>query len=255
MCVENITIALCAPHNPPHLSFTCGKLHMVAQNRVVCNKARGSCICYFGTCGNVVRDAPTNGIDFSGVAKVRCVSCTAREDVVGDSRENQEVLESVLLDRPAINDAAWSQQSKLLQKRWSHKSACPYHSEGSATKDMAIVDEPAKEHVWVQVDTKPVADSAPAAASFVEVAIDKPAPVEPAATDRSEHTEADSGPAIDPWTGNPIKTKTVTTGPASFGSPSGKDDVTTVIPDNNDGGASAQASDSDKGTTFIQHIT
>ncbi|KAM0548178.1 hypothetical protein ACHAPJ_009976 [Fusarium lateritium] len=59
-------------------------MHMVAQNRTVCDGAHGTCVCFFGTCGSVVRDVTTNGIDLADIAKVRCASCTVREDAVGD---------------------------------------------------------------------------------------------------------------------------------------------------------------------------
>ncbi|RGP79336.1 hypothetical protein FLONG3_2565 [Fusarium longipes] len=245
MCVENVTIALCAPHNPSQLSFNCSKLHMVAQGRTICKKARGSCICYFGTCGNVSREISTDGMDLSDVSKAKCASCTEREDAIGDSRKNKEVLESILLDRSAIDEAAWGEQFEHLSKLWYSKSTCPFHLGGPVPKD-EVVKKPTKQHVWVEIDTKPVAGSAPTEASFVEVAIDEPALVEPTATDVSEHAEPDSGPVIDPWTGAPATAGNITAETAGFDSHSDKDGTTTSVTDENEGGASIET-DKDSG--------
>ncbi|CAF3615820.1 hypothetical protein SNK03_003883 [Fusarium graminearum] len=248
MCVETITIALCAPQSAPRLSFTCGNLHLVAENHVVCDSAVGNCICYFGTCGKVTREVPTGGIDFSAISKVRCTTCTAREDEVGDARKDREILESVLLGRPATNDADWDQTSKRLQQLWQQKSACPYHVQGSVRKAKATVNKPAKEQVQAQVDIKSAVPSAPSKASFGEVVIDKDDLHQSATTDASEHSEADSASAVDPWTGAPVIAEPVTAEPAGFDSPSVKDDVTTVIANDNDGGTSVKTgSDAGKG--------
>ncbi|KAM0365766.1 hypothetical protein ACHAPK_009287 [Fusarium culmorum] len=245
MCVETITIALCAPQSTPHLSFTCGNLHLVAEDRVVCDSAVGDCICYFGTCGKVTREVPTGGIDFSAISKVRCTTCTAREDEVGDARKNREILESVLLGRPATNDADWDQTSKRLQQLWHQKSACPYHVQGSVPKAKATVNKPAKEQVRAQVDIKSAVGSAPSEASFGEVVIDKDDFHQSATTDASEHSEADSASTVDPWTGAPVIAEPVTAEPAGFNSPSVKDDVTTVIANDNDGDTSVKAGSDD----------
>ncbi|CAF3557236.1 unnamed protein product [Fusarium graminearum] len=248
MCVETITIALCAPQSAPRLSFTCGNLHLVAENHVVCDSAVGNCICYFGTCGKVTREVPTGGIDFSAISKVRCTTCTAREDEVGDARKDREILESVLLGRPATNDADWDQTSKRLQQLWQQKSACPYHVQGSVRKAKATVNKPAKEQVQAQVDIKSAVPSAPSKASFGEVVIDKDDLHQSATTDASEHSEADSASTVDPWTGAPVIAEPVTAEPAGFDSPSVKDDVTIVIANDNDGGTSVKAgSDAGKG--------
>ncbi|CAG7555874.1 unnamed protein product [Fusarium equiseti] len=204
MCVETITIAQCAPLSTPEMSFTCGKLHMIAHDRVVCDLSRGACICFFGTCGTVTRVVPTDGVDLSSVTKVRCASCTTREDNVGDRRQDREILESALLQRPAIPDAAWEEHSKRLHKLWHSKATCPYHPDASVIMAKVTGEEPAKEHVWVESVTKPVVDSAPVDTSFVEVAIDKDHSLEQAAADASMHTEAGSGPGADPWTGDAI---------------------------------------------------
>ncbi|KAM0358903.1 hypothetical protein ACHAP4_004885 [Fusarium culmorum] len=245
MCVETITIALCAPQSTPHLSFTCGNLHLVAEDRVVCDSAVGDCICYFGTCGKVTREVPTGGIDFSAISKVRCTTCTAREDEVGDARKNREILESVLLGRPATNDADWDQTSKRLQQLWHQKSACPYHVQGSVPKAKATVNKPAKEQVRAQVDIKSAVGSAPSEASFGEVVIDKDDFHQSATTDASEHSEADSASTVDPWTGAPVIAEPVTAEPAGFNSPSVKDDVTTVIANDDDGDTSVKAGSDD----------
>ncbi|KAF4991008.1 hypothetical protein FGRMN_8129 [Fusarium graminum] len=129
MCREAVTLAQCAPHDPPVLTFNCGKLHMIAQDRSVCEEAKGKCICYFGTCGRVQRDVSTKGIDLSEVTKVRCASCVVREDKVGDRRTGRQILESPLLERPAISRDGWVSHVKLLANLWRDKAVCPYHAE------------------------------------------------------------------------------------------------------------------------------
>ncbi|KAF5663738.1 hypothetical protein FHETE_7443 [Fusarium heterosporum] len=144
MCRETVTFAQCAPHDPPVLTFNCGKLHMIAQDRIVCEEAKGKCICYFGTCGRVEREVPTKGIDLSEVTKVRCASCVVREDKVGDRRTGREILESPLLERPAISQAGWGSHVRLLMNLWRDKATCPYHAEALSEFSMTkpIHDEP-----------------------------------------------------------------------------------------------------------------
>ncbi|KAI6763897.1 hypothetical protein HG530_007686 [Fusarium avenaceum] len=238
MCRENVTIAQCAPHDPPVLSFTCGKLHMVAQDRVVCDKSEGKCICYFGTCGLVTREITTGGVDLSSISKIRCATCVVREDNVGDRRSGREILESPLLERLAVDKAGKENHARLLNSLWRGKAACPYHSEdipdsfvSHALSDVSV-DSPAQ----IEVAVQPVA----------EAAVNEPFSVDPHATDApsvdaptfdafpEEHsdvktTEVDSAPvesvqvgitettgaepiatepvtAVDEWTSNPAPT-------------------------------------------------
>ncbi|KAF9772493.1 hypothetical protein IL306_009797 [Fusarium sp. DS 682] len=130
MCREVITIAQCSPEQAPVLSFNCGKLHLVAHERVVCDAARGKCICFFGTCGNIDREIPTKGMDLASVVKARCAECTPRQDRIGDLRKAQDMLESPLL-QPAVAEGEWSNHSKKLSVLWLGKPACPYHVEAS----------------------------------------------------------------------------------------------------------------------------
>lgn len=134
MCQEDITIALCAPSKAPALSFTCGKLHMVAQQRHVCNSARGPCVCFFGTCGVIEKNIATSGIDLSAVEKVRCAECTIREDNVGDRRTPQEIIESPLLQRIPIDpkDAfVTKKHAAMLHELWKNAPNCPYHAQAT----------------------------------------------------------------------------------------------------------------------------
>ncbi|KAF4966336.1 hypothetical protein FSARC_5964 [Fusarium sarcochroum] len=161
MCRESITIAQCAPHNPPVLTFNCGKMHMVAQDRLVCDSARGTCVCFFGTCGSVVRDVTTSGIDLADIAKVRCASCTVREDAVGDRRKGQEILESVLLERPAVGKSDLEKHSARLTELWRNKSGCPYHTKALAETETVTGTEfePVGHHASPKVDAHPVVES------------------------------------------------------------------------------------------------
>ncbi|KAF4340029.1 cytochrome P450 monooxygenase [Fusarium beomiforme] len=130
MCREVITIAQCSPEQSPVLSFNCGKLHLVAHERVVCDGARGKCICFFGTCGSIGREIPTKGMDLASVVKARCAECTPRQDRIGDHRKAQDMLESPLL-QPAVAKGEWPEHSKKLSALWLGKLACPYHAEAS----------------------------------------------------------------------------------------------------------------------------
>jgi hypothetical protein len=162
MCRENVTIAQCAPLDPPVLSFTCGKLHMVAQDRVVCEKAEGKCVCYFGTCGLVTREVTTSGVDLGNIIKLRCATCVVREDNVGDRRSGREILESPLLERPAIGKASKENHARLLNSLWRGKTTCPYHSEDipGFYISHAMNDESINAPVQTEVVVQPVAEAA-----------------------------------------------------------------------------------------------
>ncbi|SCV28731.1 uncharacterized protein FFB14_01949 [Fusarium fujikuroi] len=110
MCSETITVAQCAPKVSPVLAFYCAKLHLVAKERIVCEAAKGKCICFFGSCGAIDREIPTKGINLSDVVKARCAECTPREHRVGNGIPAQQILESL----------------------WLNKTACPYHVDTSA---------------------------------------------------------------------------------------------------------------------------
>ncbi|KAF5593179.1 cytochrome P450 monooxygenase [Fusarium pseudocircinatum] len=131
MCRETITIAQCAPEVSPVLAFYCAKLHLVAKDRIVCDAAKGKCICFFGSCGAIDREIPTKGINLGEVVKARCAECTPREHRVGDGIPAQQILESVLL-RSTNGQNGWDERSKLLSELWLNKTACPYHVDTSA---------------------------------------------------------------------------------------------------------------------------
>ncbi|KAK7431849.1 hypothetical protein QQZ08_001467 [Neonectria magnoliae] len=131
MCREAIALAICAPQNPPLLSFTCGKLHLVAGHRDVCVDARGACICFFGTCGVVERDFSTVAVDFTTMTKLRCAHCTTREDAVGERRSAQEILESPLLQRHALpvgDSGSFRKHRDILKGLWGGEPSCPFHA-------------------------------------------------------------------------------------------------------------------------------
>ncbi|KAM5352779.1 hypothetical protein ACJ41O_005501 [Fusarium nematophilum] len=210
MCIESITIALCAPQNPPALVFNCGKLHLVAKQRLVCANARGSCVCFFGTCGLVERDASTKGLDFADIAKIRCASCTVREDNVGDRRKGREILESRLLQRPAVDlrDAvACKQHNDTLMELWGGKKGCPFHAESRpvsahssvpstvpAAVPAAPVGPPAEAVAAPAAATEPVAPIA-AEPTAQESTVNQPQ------SEPEPEPEMAPGTTIDPWTG------------------------------------------------------
>ncbi|KLP03525.1 uncharacterized protein LW94_8936 [Fusarium fujikuroi] len=131
MCSETITVAQCAPKVSPVLAFYCAKLHLVAKERIVCEAAKGKCICFFGSCGAIDREIPTKGINLSDIVKARCAECTPREHRVGNGIPAQQILESVLL-RSADAQNGWEERSKLVSELWLNKTACPYHVDTSA---------------------------------------------------------------------------------------------------------------------------
>ncbi|KAF4502753.1 Benzoate 4-monooxygenase [Fusarium agapanthi] len=139
MCRETITTAQCAPVVSPVLAFYCAKLHLVAKDRIVCDAAKGKCICFFGSCGAIDREIPTKGINLGEIVKARCAECTPREHRVSDSISAQQILESVLLHSPDDQNA-WEERSKLLSSIWLNKTACPYHVDNS-TRPAAPIAE------------------------------------------------------------------------------------------------------------------
>ncbi|KAF4443931.1 Benzoate 4-monooxygenase [Fusarium acutatum] len=139
MCRETITIAQCAPEVSPVLAFYCGKLHLVAKDRIVCDAAKGKCICFFGSCGVIDREIPTKGINLSDIVKARCAECTPREHRVGNGIPAQQILESVLL-RSADAQNGWKERSKLVSELWLNKTACPYHVDTSTEPAAPIAE-------------------------------------------------------------------------------------------------------------------
>lgn len=148
---------------------------MVAQGRVVCDKAEGKCVCYFGTCGLVTREITTGGIDLSNISKIRCATCVVREDNVGDRRSGREILESPLLERPAIDKASKENHARLLSSLWRGKATCPYHSEDvpDSFVSRALSDVSVESPAQIEVAVQPVA----------EAAVNKPFSVDNHATD------------------------------------------------------------------------
>ncbi|KAF5545561.1 hypothetical protein FPHYL_10704 [Fusarium phyllophilum] len=139
MCRETITVAQCAPQVSPVLAFYCAKLHLVAKDRIVCDAAKGKCICFFGSCGAIDREIPTKGINLGEVVKARCAECTPREHRVGNGIPAQQILESVLL-RSSDAQNGWEERSKLVSELWLNKTACPYHVD-SPTEPPAPIAE------------------------------------------------------------------------------------------------------------------
>ncbi|KAF5633407.1 benzoate 4-monooxygenase [Fusarium sp. NRRL 52700] len=139
MCRETITIAQCAPVVAPVLAFYCAKLHLVAKDRVVCDAAKGKCICFFGSCGAIDREIPTKGINLNELVKARCAECTPREHRVGNGIPAQQILESVLL-RSADAQNGWEERSKLVSELWLNKPACPYHADSTTESTTPIAE-------------------------------------------------------------------------------------------------------------------
>ncbi|KAF5593112.1 cytochrome P450 monooxygenase [Fusarium pseudoanthophilum] len=149
MCRETITIAQCAPEVSPVLAFYCAKLHLVAKDRIICDAAKGKCICFFGSCGSIEREIPTKGIDLGELVKARCAECTPREHRVRDIPA-QEILESVLL-RSTDGQNGWEERSKILSELWLNKTACPYHVDTSAEPVTPVINITESIHLDTEV--------------------------------------------------------------------------------------------------------
>ncbi|KAL7931882.1 hypothetical protein V8C35DRAFT_308800 [Trichoderma chlorosporum] len=128
MCKEHVTIAICAPQKAPSMSFTCGKLHLVAENRQVCDKATGSCLCFVGTCGVLETVPTTEGLPISSLKSIRCAACTSREEEIGERRSNEELIGSPLLIRSAITSPEQKEKfDGIMKSLWNGSHQCPYH--------------------------------------------------------------------------------------------------------------------------------
>ncbi|KFH42786.1 hypothetical protein ACRE_064880 [Hapsidospora chrysogenum ATCC 11550] len=136
MCSEDIAVALCAPVERRALSYTCSKLHLIASNRHVCFRAKGNCVCFFGTCGTVERTFDSV-FDLTDLPKVRCSVCTVREDDVGHSSAAREILESPVPTRKAIPEEGLERYMRTLKSMWGSMDHCPYHVTEHENQEMA----------------------------------------------------------------------------------------------------------------------
>lgn len=148
MCLEALGVAICAPKQPPTLSFTCGKLHMIASERILCDNATGSCVCFFGTCGIIEKTCTAGSIDLSTLQKIRCADCTMREDEVGDRRHGRDLLESPLLTRSPVAKDELERFMTTLHALWRGKEACIYHHTAGAK--LQAGDNESENHVDIE---------------------------------------------------------------------------------------------------------
>ncbi|KAM0255523.1 hypothetical protein ACHAQJ_005670 [Trichoderma viride] len=156
MCKEYLTIAVCAPQKAPHMSFTCGKLHLVAERREVCDKATGKCLCFVGTCGSLENISSAKGVVFSSLKPIRCAGCTSREEEVGDRRSKEELIASPLLTRAAIQTPEEMKEFEvILKKLWGGKSQCPFHAPPAISEEVVEdANETAAANTHVKVVVK-----------------------------------------------------------------------------------------------------
>lgn len=137
MCRETIGIALCAPASAPFLSFTCGRLHNIATLRETCDEAKGSCPCFFGTCGCIDTIASSHAVDSTAISKVRCHECTSREDETGFRREGRDLAESPILNRVPIPEECLGVHMNVLKTLWKGADKCNIHDLGSTQDEKA----------------------------------------------------------------------------------------------------------------------
>lgn len=136
-------MAMCAPANPPAVLFTCGGLHNVAVDRVVCEDAKSDCLCYFGTCGSVERETSTVCVSLGALPKVRCATCSMKDHGAGDQHLRMQLIESPLLTRKAVSKSELYGHLAMLRVVWGGRTACPFHGirgyEVSTAKDIFVL--------------------------------------------------------------------------------------------------------------------
>lgn len=143
MCQVVIGVALCAPAQKPAVSSACSDLHLIASKRHVCCDAKGSCLCFFGTCGKIQNVVSSDGFDLTTLQKVRCAACIAHDDDAVNGNHGRELIESPLLTRQAVPEQELSGYMSTLKYLWGNKNACPYHKgeinngqQGATEKDI-----------------------------------------------------------------------------------------------------------------------
>ncbi|KAH6603819.1 hypothetical protein Trco_007265 [Trichoderma cornu-damae] len=156
MCKEYLTIAVCAPQEAPRMSFTCAKLHLVAEKRELCDKATGECLCFFGTCGIIQEVSPSEGILISSLKPIRCAACTSLEEEIGDRRSKEELICSPLLGRTAIQSPEQMEKfAAVLGKMWDGKKQCPFHITTAAEEEVAGEANELTSSVYVDTTSEP----------------------------------------------------------------------------------------------------
>lgn len=150
MCRENIEIALCAPNTAPHLPISCGRLHLVASHRETCDAARGSCACFFGTCGKIDTVATSQTVDWAVIPKVQCEECTKRGDENRHQHESIELGDSPLLNKVPIPQECLDVHMDVLKKLWKGADKCTIHPpsgvQSNETNTVHDVEAPATEY-------------------------------------------------------------------------------------------------------------
>ena len=127
MCQVVIGVALCAPVQKPAVSSACSDLHLIASKRHVCCDAKGSCLCFFGTCGKIQNVVGSDGFDLTTLPKVRCAACITRDDDAANGNRGRELIESPLLTRQAVPEQELRGYMSTLKYLWGNKDACPFH--------------------------------------------------------------------------------------------------------------------------------
>ena len=127
MCNQTISIAICAPQNPPELSVTCGRLHMFSKSTEICVNAAGTCRCFLGTCGKLEKITSATSIELRDLPKARCLECTHKQDQIGIKRSAKEFIESDLLERFPTSAGELEQYKTALLAIWGGETCTFKH--------------------------------------------------------------------------------------------------------------------------------
>ena len=133
MCNQTISIAVCAPQNPPELSVTCGRLHLFSKSTEICGNAAGSCRCFLGTCGTLEKITSATSIELRDLPKVRCLECTHKQDQIGIKRTAKEFIESALLEKFPTSAGELEQYKTTLLAFWGSET-CTFNHRPVGTK-------------------------------------------------------------------------------------------------------------------------
>ncbi|KAI9155494.1 Benzoate 4-monooxygenase [Paramyrothecium foliicola] len=128
MCFRRLTVALCCGPDGTQADYHCEQLHIISGEDFICLGARGLCVCFLGTCGQIYHRTGIETVCLSAMTFYRCKACTMLRTAAGIQREPRDVLESRHLDRYPIPKYASHTPFVLELKRlWGGRLVCPFH--------------------------------------------------------------------------------------------------------------------------------
>ncbi|RFU72576.1 benzoate 4-monooxygenase [Trichoderma arundinaceum] len=139
MCKEFLSIAICAPKKGTPDDFYVWE----AASR---GREKGAGV------------SSSEGTPLSLVKSIRCVTCTSREEEVGDRRSKEELVDSPLLTRATIQSPAEMEEFKsIINTLWGGKDQCPFHTLSAIREENAEAsDEHASNKDVSSASTSPI---------------------------------------------------------------------------------------------------